>query len=66
MTNQTTLPDVGFIRLKDLLKIIPVSKSTIYSWVKQDKFPKPAKINGSRASGFCVHDVRKFLDVLKQ
>lgn len=62
MQNKAVLPDVGFIRLKDLLQIIPVSKSTIYSWIKQNKFPKPTQINGSRASGFCVQEVRKFIE----
>jgi prophage regulatory protein len=64
MTNQINLPDAGFIRLKDLLKIIPVSKSTIYSWVKQNKFPKPAKINGSRASGFYTQEIKEFINHL--
>lgn len=55
------LPNEGFIRPKDLLKIIPVSRSTLYSWVKEKKFPQPVKLGGKKASAFNVNDVRDFI-----
>jgi prophage regulatory protein len=45
----TTTPSAqsgaGFIRLRDLTKRIPVSKSTIWLWVQERKFPAPVKLS---------------------
>lgn len=32
---------------KELTESLKKSKATIYRWVRQDKFPKPIKINNS-------------------
>ena len=34
------------LRVKQLIKLLSISKSTIYGWIKDDKFPKGTKING--------------------
>ena len=51
----------GFVRPKELLKIIPISKSTLYSWIKDKRFPKPIKLGGGRASAFPISSVREFI-----
>jgi prophage regulatory protein len=33
-------------RVKQLIRLLSISKSTIYGWIKDDKFPKGTKING--------------------
>ena len=33
-------------RVKQLIGLLSISKSTIYGWIKDDKFPKGTKING--------------------
>jgi prophage regulatory protein len=33
-------------RVKQLIGLLSISKSTIYGWIKNDKFPKGTKING--------------------
>ena len=33
-----------YYRLKQILEVIPVSKSSIWQWVKEKKFPKPIKL----------------------
>lgn len=38
-------PAKGFIRLQDVLKRIPVGKSTIWNWVQEGKFPPPVKLS---------------------
>ena len=38
-------PSQGFIRLQDVLKRIPVGKSTIWNWVQEGKFPPPVKLS---------------------
>ena len=34
------------LRVKQLIKLLSISKSTFYGWIKDDKFPKGTKING--------------------
>lgn len=36
---------IGFMRLKSILAIIPVSKTTWWEGVKSGRFPKPVKIS---------------------
>ena len=35
----------GFIRLRDLVKRVPVAKSTVWKWVEDGKFPRPIKLS---------------------
>ena len=44
----TNLPaqfGTGFLRLREVTKRIPVSKSTISHWVQEKKFPAPVKLS---------------------
>jgi len=36
-----SLPDTGFLRIKQILKYIPVSKATFWNGVRSGRFPKP-------------------------
>lgn len=58
-----TLPAVGFIRLADVLKIVPVGKTAWYQGVKEGRFPAPVKLS-KRASGYRVEDIRALIDTL--
>lgn len=40
---KTENPD-RLLRLPEVLERVPVSKSTLWSWVKSNKFPKPIKL----------------------
>lgn len=37
-------PETGFLRIKDVLKFIPVGKSTWWAGVKEGKYPQPVKL----------------------
>ncbi|MEW7988430.1 MAG: AlpA family phage regulatory protein [Candidatus Thiodiazotropha endolucinida] len=52
----TTLPEDALIRVRDVLRIIPVSKSTWFKGIQDGKYPKPKKI-GERASAWRVGDI---------
>ena len=43
--SQTPSPTPGFLRLPDVLKIIPVSRSTWWAGVKSGRYPQPIKIS---------------------
>jgi len=50
----------GLLRLPDVLKIIPVSRSTWYLGVKNREYPAPVKI-GRRASAWRRYEVEALL-----
>ena len=56
-----TLNPNGFLRLKDVLRLFPVSKSTWWLGVQQGRFPKPVKLS-KRISAWRVSDIEKLLE----
>lgn len=57
------LPETGFIRLPEVLKVFPVSKSTWWAGVKEDLYPKPVKL-GPKISAWRVEDIRELITSL--
>jgi predicted DNA-binding transcriptional regulator AlpA len=51
---------VRLLRIKQVLEIVPVSKSTLWQWVKVGKFPTPIK--RSRCTFWIAEDVQKFIE----
>ncbi len=58
-----SLPLAGYIRLKFLLQLLPISKSSWYAGIKEGKFPAPTKL-GPRTSAWRVSDVAELLERL--
>ena len=52
-----------FIRLPQVLEIIPISKSSWWMGVKNGKFPAPTKL-GERTSAWLLGDIEKLVDKL--
>ncbi len=46
----------GFLRLPQVLQLIPVSKSTWWQGVKSGRFPKPVKL-GPNTTAWCAEDI---------
>ncbi len=55
-----SLPEVGFLRLSDVLKLIPIAKTAWYAGVREGRFPAPVKLT-RRASGYRVGDIRALI-----
>ena len=55
------LPAVGFIRIRTVLQIIPISRSAWYQGIADGKFPKPIKL-GPRSSAWRVEDIRELIN----
>ncbi len=55
------LPEVGFVRIKTILQIIPIGESTWWNGVKEGKFPKSIKL-GERTTVWKVEDIRALID----
>ena len=56
-----SLPQEGFVRLKDVLKVIPISRSSWYNGVATGKFPTPTKL-GPKTSAYPVADIRAVIN----
>jgi len=57
-----SLPDTGFLRIKQILKFIPVSKATFWNGVRSGRFPKPIpKRPGERATFWRVEDIQTLI-----
>jgi predicted DNA-binding transcriptional regulator AlpA len=52
----TSIPSVGFLRLPQVLTIIPISKSTWWKGCKAGRYPKPVKL-GPRSTAWKVEDI---------
>ena len=61
MSEQFNLPENGYVRIKQVLTLIPVSKSTWWAGVKSGRFPKPVKL-GERITVWRSEDIRSFIN----
>ena len=55
------LPQEGFIRLPQLLRILGVKKSKVWQMVKDKQFPAPKKL-GKKTSVWDVREVRETIE----
>ena len=62
---QQNFPQVGFVRLPQILSVIPVSRSTWLRGVKSGKYPEPVKL-GERTTAWRVEDILKLIDSLSR
>jgi prophage regulatory protein len=54
-----SVPPVALIRIPQILKLMPVSKSKFWLMVQKGEFPKPIKIG--RSSFWTVEQVQAFI-----
>lgn len=59
--NPNQKPTSGFIRLPEVLKLIPVGKSTWWNGVKSGRFPKAVKL-GSRTTAWKAEDINDLIN----
>lgn len=55
-----TLPNTGFLRLKEVLKFIPVSRATIYRKMEEGKFPKSYEL-GDNSVAWRAEDIQAYI-----
>ncbi|MHA1540416.1 MAG: helix-turn-helix transcriptional regulator [Alphaproteobacteria bacterium] len=54
------LPKKGFLRLPEVLKIFPVSRSTWWQGVKDKRYPQPVKLS-ERTTAWRVEDIQALI-----
>ena len=58
-----TFPETGFLRLPQVLQVIPVGKSTWWAGIQSGRFPKGVKL-GPRTTAWRCEDIRQLVDDL--
>lgn len=61
MDHSKILPETGYVRLYDVLRVIPVGKSTWWAGVKSGRFPRGIKL-GPRITAWRVEEIRALID----
>ena len=61
MEKHTASQMIGFLRLSQILAIIPVSKSTWWAGVKSGRYPKPVKL-GERITAWRAEDIHALIE----
>ena len=59
--NNYTLPEIGFVRLPNILRVFPVSKSTWWAGVKDGRYPKPIKLS-PKITVWKAEDIRSLIN----
>ena len=60
MTTMTTVPTVGFLRLPQILQLVPISKSAWWEGCKTGRFPNPVKL-GPRTTAWKAEDIAELV-----
>ena len=55
------IPSTGFLRLPQVLALVPVGKSSWWEGCKEGRFPKPVKL-GPRTTVWRAEDIRSFIE----
>jgi predicted DNA-binding transcriptional regulator AlpA len=64
MLDNISVPETGFLRLSQILKVIPVGKSTWWEGVKSGRYPKPCKLS-ERCTAWRAQDIRLLIKKLE-
>ncbi len=60
------LPQTGFVRLPQILAVIPVGKSTWWAGCKSGKFPQPIKSLGANTTVWRAEDIHALIKKLAE
>ncbi|MDO8887479.1 MAG: AlpA family phage regulatory protein [Hydrogenophaga sp.] len=61
MNKSENLPETGFLRITQVLKFIPVGKSTWWQGVRDGRYPASVKL-GPRTTVWKAADIRALID----
>jgi len=60
-----TIPETGFVRLSQILTVIPLGKTSWWAGVKSGRFPKPVKLS-VRCTAWKAEDIRNLIKQLSE
>lgn len=59
--SRPTLPETGFVRLPQILSLIPISRSAWWAGIRECKFPQGIKL-GSKTTVWRAEDIRNLIE----
>jgi len=59
------IPETGFLRLPQVLSVIPLGKTCWWEGVKSGRFPKPVKLS-ARCTAWRAEDIRDLIKTLSE
>jgi len=59
--NQSAIPETGFLRLPEVLALIPVSATVWWEGVRTGRYPKGIKLS-ARCTAWRAEDIRALID----
>ena len=59
--HEPTIPTCGFLRLPQIIALIPISKSAWWEGCRSGRYPKPIKL-GPRTTVWRAEDIRAFIE----
>lgn len=59
------IPETGFMRLPQVLSVIPVGKTSWWEGVRAGRFPKPIKLS-TRCTAWRAEDIRELITKLAE
>jgi predicted DNA-binding transcriptional regulator AlpA len=60
-----TIPETGFVRLPQVLAVIPLGRTSWWAGVKSGRFPKPIKLS-ERCTAWKAEDIRDLIKRLAE
>jgi prophage regulatory protein len=58
-----TIPETGFLRLRQVLAVIPLGRTCWLDGVKSGRYPKPVKLS-ARCTAWRAEDIRELIKSL--
>jgi prophage regulatory protein len=62
---QVTIPETGFVRLAQVLEVIPIGRTCWWEGVKSGRYPKPVKVS-ARCTAWKAEDIHALIKQLGQ
>lgn len=60
-TQKDTFPEIGFVRLQQVLSVVPISKSAWWAGIKSGRYPKSIKL-GPRTTVWRAVDIHTLIE----
>jgi predicted DNA-binding transcriptional regulator AlpA len=62
---QVTIPETGFVRLAQVLEVIPIGRTCWWEGVKSGRYPKPVKVS-ARCTAWKAEDIHSLIKRLSE
>lgn len=59
------IPETGFVRLSQVLTVIPIGKTNWWAGVKEGRFPQPVKLS-PRCTAWRAEDIHHLIERLSE